>query len=67
MYETDDRPSGLSHDEVRRIELGAETVEPLTVGDVNLDELVPEAVVIGNALGASGDPSEGWHRLRSVF
>jgi hypothetical protein len=64
MYEADDRPSGLSYDEVRRIELRAGTVEPLIVGDVNLDELVPEAVVIGNALGASGDPGDGWHRLR---
>jgi hypothetical protein len=40
MYETDDRPSGLSYDEVRRIELRAGTVEPLVVGNVNLDELV---------------------------
>jgi hypothetical protein len=64
MHEADDRPSGLSHDEVRRIELGAGTVEPLVVGNVNLDELAPEAAVIGNALGASGDPGEGWHRLR---
>ena len=64
MYETDDRPSGLSHDAVHRIELEAGTVEPVIVGDVNLDELVPVAAVIGNALGASGDPGAGWHRLR---
>jgi hypothetical protein len=63
MYEADDRPSGLSHDEVRRIELGAGTVEPQVVGNVNLDEL-PGAVVIGSAVGASGDPGEGWRRLR---
>jgi hypothetical protein len=63
MYECDDRPGGLSHDEVRRIELRAGAVEPLIVANVNLDEL-PEAVVIGSALGASGDPGEGWRRLR---
>ena len=63
MYEADDRPSGLSHDEVHRIELEAGTVEPQVVGDVNLDEL-PGAVVIGSAVGASADPGEGWRRLR---
>jgi hypothetical protein len=62
MYETDDRPDGLSHDEVHRIELEAGTVEPQVVGKVNVDEL-PGAVVIGSAVGASGDPGEGWRRL----
>jgi hypothetical protein len=63
MYEADDRPGGLSHDDVHRIELQAGVVEPLIVGDVNLDELVG-AVVTGSAVGASGDPGDGWHRLR---
>jgi len=63
MYEADDRPSGLSHDEVRRIELDAGTAEPLVVGDVNLDEL-PGAAVIGGVVGASSHPGAGWRRLR---
>jgi hypothetical protein len=64
MYEADDRPSELSHDEIHRIERLAGTVEPLVVGDVNLDDLLSDAVVIGGAIGASGDPGEGWRRLR---
>jgi hypothetical protein len=61
MYERADIPGGLSHDDVHRIELAARTTEPIVVNDVNLDEI---GVLVGNVLGRSGHPGEGWARLR---
>lgn len=64
MYETDAIPAGLTHDDVYRAERAAGLIERPMVGEVDLDELMPEAVVIGSPLGRSGWPGQGWRRLR---
>jgi hypothetical protein len=61
MYERADVPGGLTHDDVRRIEVAAGTQEPVIINNVNLEEL---GVVVGNLLGRSGHPGPGWSRLR---
>lgn len=61
MYERADLPGGLTHDDVRRIEVAAGADEPRIVGDVNLEDV---GVVVGSPLGRSGHPGAGWARLR---
>lgn len=63
MYETDQLPRGLTHDDVHRAELGAGTKPPTVIGDVNLDE-TPGVLVTGGRLRRSGSPGAGWTRLR---
>lgn len=63
MYETNEMPGGITHDDIHRIELAAGAREPAMLGDVNLDEVLSEATVIGSSLGASGWPGTGWRRL----
>jgi hypothetical protein len=64
MYETDELPGGITHDDVQRMELAAGTKEPAMIGDINLEEMLAEGKVIGSSLGASGWPGPGWRRLR---
>jgi hypothetical protein len=65
MYETQALPSGLTHDEVWRIE---DAVVPSNEGttefEQRLAEITRDSVVIGGALGRSGWPGPGWVRLR---
>jgi len=63
MYETAALPDGLTHDDVRRIEEGAGTQEPLVFGAVDLRELLRDATLTGQGLGWSSAPP-GWERLR---
>jgi hypothetical protein len=61
MYERADLPGGLTHDDVRRIEVAAGAQEPVVVNEVRIEGL---GVVVGSPLGRSGDPGPGWSRLR---
>jgi hypothetical protein len=63
MYETEELPSGITHDDVHRIELAAGAREPAMFGDVNVEDVLSEAKVVGSSLGASGWPGPGWRRL----
>jgi hypothetical protein len=67
MYETDQLPGGLTHDDVARIERASGITSAPASGDDSLDarlsELVQGATLTGGALGASADPGEGWRRL----
>jgi hypothetical protein len=68
LYETDEVPAGLTHDDVHRIERAAGTAAPVATGDARvdavLDEILDDAVVIGGSLGKSRAPGRGWRRLR---
>jgi hypothetical protein len=57
MYERTDLPGGLTHDDVRRIEVAAGVEEPVIVNNVNIEG---QGIVIGNSLGRSGNPGPGW-------
>jgi hypothetical protein len=63
MYETDQIPGGISHDDVHRIERAAGATEPVMLGEVELEELLKDATVVGSVPGASRWPGPGWHRL----
>ena len=63
MYETDEIPSDITHDEARRIGLATGALEPDMLGEVNLDEVFADATLTGESLGASGWPGPGWRRL----
>ena len=60
MYETATLPSGLSHDEERRIEEAAGTRPDIPEGGVN----IAHGMLIGNPLGPSSRPDGEWERLR---
>jgi hypothetical protein len=68
MYEHPELPGGLSHDDVRRIELGAGTVERHVVAGVDLDDhLAAEGGVwTGVQSGPTSRPGPEWGRLRWV-
>jgi len=63
MYETEQLPGGVTYDDVNRIKRAAGTVEPEMIGELNLDELLPDAALIGSMLGRSGWPGPAWRRL----
>jgi hypothetical protein len=67
MYETDELPGGITHDEVHQIERAAGAHQAIQTGDAtfdaSLEELLADATVIGSDLGASRDPGPGWKRL----
>jgi hypothetical protein len=63
MYETDEIPGGITHDDVWRIERATGATEPDMLGKVNLDEFCADATLVGASLGASGWPGPGWRRL----
>jgi hypothetical protein len=63
MYETDEIPSDITHDEARRIELASGAAEPDMLGEINLDEAFADATLTGGILGASAWPGPGWRRL----
>jgi hypothetical protein len=52
MYETDQIPGGISHDDVHRIERAAGAADPVMLGEVDLEEVMKEATVVGSALGS---------------
>ena len=62
MYETDELPGGLTHDDVDRIERAAGVGEPTTTGAAGLDELLADSTLVGSPLGRSGHPGPGWNR-----
>ncbi len=64
MYETAELPAGISHDDVHRMERAAGLTEPVMIGDVDVDEVLAGAQVVGSALGRSAWPGPGWKRLR---
>ncbi|WP_146116749.1 hypothetical protein [Microbacterium sp. MYb64] len=61
MYVNHSLPSGLTHDEVHKIQLSAGVEAPLVIADVNLDETT---VVQGGGLGFSPTPGPEWSRVR---
>ena len=63
IYETDALPSGLTHDEARRIELAAGTAQADVALGLNLDE-IPGSVLTGSGMGTSEHPGPRWRRLR---
>jgi hypothetical protein len=63
MYETDEVPGDITHDEARRIAIATGEVEPEMVGEINLDEVLADATVTGGSTGGSGWPGPGWRRL----
>jgi hypothetical protein len=63
MYETDELPSDVTHDDLHRMELAAGTREPAMLGDINLEDVLVEAKVVGSSLGSSWRPGPGWRRL----
>ena len=63
MYETEHLPGSVTHDDVRRIERAAGAIEPVEIGEIDLEELLSDATLVGSALGRSGWPGPGWHRL----
>ena len=64
MYESEELPGGLTHDDEHQIELASGMVEPQFFGEVNVDELLKDAVVVGAPLGRSSHPGRGWRRLK---
>lgn len=61
IYVNDSLPSGLTHDEMRKIQLAAGVQEPLVIGEVNLDHTT---VILGGGLGFSPTPDSAWTRVR---
>ena len=66
MYETAKVPEGITHDDVHQMKRASGLVEPMMIGEVDLEELLADAgaKVVGNAVGRSGWPGPGWQRLR---
>jgi hypothetical protein len=60
MYECDELPESLTHDDEHRIELAAGVIKPVQIGNVNLDDFTR---VTGAPLGQSSSPGRGWRRL----
>jgi hypothetical protein len=64
MYETDDLPGSLTHDDEYKLERAAGAIAPPEVGGVDLESLLKnDMTVVGAPLGASSSPGPGWHRL----
>jgi hypothetical protein len=67
MYETEELPGGISHDEVNQIERAAGARQSIETDnprfDAALNDLLARSTVIGAPLGASRDPGPGWRRL----
>jgi len=61
MYVSDPVSSALTHDDVRKIEIAAGASEPVIIGSVNLDEVVPTT---GGGLGYAPKPGGDWSRVR---
>ena len=66
MCETAKVPEGITHDDVHQMKRASGLVEPMMIGEVDLEELLADAgaKVVGNAVGRSGWPGPGWQRLR---
>lgn len=64
MYETADLPAGITYDDVHRMERATGVTEPVMIGEVDLEEVLADAQVVGSALGRSEWPGPGWERLR---
>lgn len=61
IYELPGVSRDYTHDEAHRAALASGAVEPLIIGDVNLDEV---GVVTGGGLGFAQRPAPAWQRLR---
>jgi hypothetical protein len=66
MYENDELPAGLTHDDVDRIERAAtEGAEELKEKDPRrIDSLADLGILVGSPGGATTSPGDGWERLR---
>jgi hypothetical protein len=62
MYETDDLPGGVSHDDERRMEEAA-GISNVPVDQPVLAEINSRATLTGGGLGWSEHPGPGWRRL----
>ena len=60
IYERSDVASGLTHDDVHRIEVAAGTAEPLIIGGLDLTT----STVIGGGTGWNSRPGSEYRRLR---
>ncbi len=60
MYERDDMPAGLTHDELHRQAVAAGLVQPAIVNGVNLDEV---GIATGGGKGFAEKPPAPWRRL----
>jgi hypothetical protein len=63
MYETDELPGGLSHNDARLIEEAA-GISAVPQDLPALAEIMSRATLIGGGLGWSERPGAGWRRLR---
>jgi hypothetical protein len=63
-WENEALPSGITHDEARRIEETAGVRQPIDFGSDALTELLRDAWVTGGTTGGSAWPGNGWERLR---
>ncbi|HEY2354158.1 MAG TPA: hypothetical protein VGH79_04585 [Gaiellaceae bacterium] len=61
MYENAELPGGLTHDDVRKIEVESGAVERDVIGDLDLDGM--NLVLSGSGLGKSSRPGPEWRRL----
>ncbi|MFE3503441.1 hypothetical protein [Kitasatospora sp. NPDC059160] len=61
MYEHEQAPTGMSHDEYHRARSAAGTAEPDTLPGI---DLVATTVITGGGLGRAEHPGPGWQRLR---
>jgi hypothetical protein len=68
MYENEELPAGLTHDDVDRIErsatgsAGGQERDPRDID--SLAELAELGTLTGVPIGASASPGDGWERLR---
>ncbi|MBG0831645.1 hypothetical protein HS041_28345 [Planomonospora sp. ID67723] len=61
MYEHDQAPTGISHDDVHRAAIANGSVSPEIVGGIDMNTV---GTVTGGGLGRAEHPGPGWKRLR---
>ena len=61
MYENPGLPGDVTHDELHRSRIAQGLIQPLIIGEVNLDEAT---TVTGIPLGFVPHPGPPWQRLR---
>ncbi|MCR6485191.1 hypothetical protein M8542_20385 [Amycolatopsis sp. OK19-0408] len=61
MYEHEHGPTGTTYQEYRQARVADGSIEPITVGGIDLETTT---VTTGGGLGRAGHPGPGWRRLR---